>query len=250
MSRRNKNILILLSIMLIPILLTSQHTMAGQQGIKRVKITQTKIYKIKNKVYTGKTQTQNPVIMNGSYKLKLNTDYTLTYKNNIKIGLAKIMIKGIGNYSGTVTKTFHITPKKIVWSNDVPTPIITAQTEEDETNSMNITIGNKIFTATLENNDTAKALVNLLPITVSMSELNGNEVYHYLSNNIRKNTFSCPDIIKEGDLMLYGDNGLVLFYETFHTSYSYVKVGHINNTTGLAKAIGSNNVQVTLSVSD
>lgn len=123
-------------------------------------------------------------------------------------------------------------------------------TTERKMITMNITVGSTTFTATLEDNDTAKAFVKQLPLTLDMSELNGNEKYDYLSSNLRADTPSRPGRIKEGDLMLYGNNCLVLFYETFNTSYSYVKLGYINDTTGLAKAIGSGSVRVTFSISD
>jgi hypothetical protein len=114
--------------------------------------------------------------------------------------------------------------------------------------TMNITIGNATFTATLEDNDTAKALVKQLPLTVDMSELNGNEKYYNLSSNLRADAPSRPGTINEGDLMMYGDNCLVLFYKTFNTSYSYVKLGRIDNRTGLAKALGSGSAKITFSV--
>jgi hypothetical protein len=116
--------------------------------------------------------------------------------------------------------------------------------------NMNIIVNNTTFTSTLEDNDTTKALIKQLPLTVDMSELNGNEKYNYLSSNLREDKASCPGRINEGDLMLYGDNCLVLFYKTFNTQYSYVKLGHIDNTTGLAKLLGSGNVRVTFSVSE
>lgn len=87
--------------------------------------------------------------------------------------------------------------------------------------NINITVGNKSFTATLEDNDTAKALVKQLPLTVDMSELNGNEKYHNLSGNLRADRSISPDRsdrIHKGDLMLYGNNCLVLSYKTFNTS--------------------------------
>jgi len=116
--------------------------------------------------------------------------------------------------------------------------------------NMNITIGDTTFTATLEDNDTTKAFIKQLPLTVDMSELNGNEKYNYLSSNSRADKSSCPGMINEGDLMLYSDNCLVLFYKTFNTSYNYVKIGHIDNTIGLTKAIGSGSVKVTFSVGE
>lgn len=115
---------------------------------------------------------------------------------------------------------------------------------------LNITVDNTAFTATLEDNETSKAFVKQLPLTLDMSEFNGNEKYSNLSSNLRADTASNPGKISEGDLMLYGNNTLVLFYKTFNTPYSYVKLGHLDNTTGLNKAIGSVNVKVTFSISE
>jgi hypothetical protein len=117
-------------------------------------------------------------------------------------------------------------------------------------NTINIIVGNKTFTATLEDNDTAKALVNQLPLTVDMSDHNGNEKYNNLSVNLLEDKSTIPGRINEGDLMLYGNNCLVIFYKTFNTSYSYVKLGHIDNITGLTEALGSGSVKVTFSVSE
>ena len=50
---------------------------------------------------------------------------------------------------------------------------------------------------------------------------------------------------KNGDLMLYGSKTLVLFYQSFSTSYSYTKLGAIDDATGLATALASGNVAVT-----
>jgi hypothetical protein len=59
---------------------------------------------------------------------------------------------------------------------------------------------------------------------------------------------SNPGTIKSGDLMLYGSNTFVLFYETFSSSYSYTKLGKISNTTGLVAALGTGNVTVSISI--
>lgn len=116
--------------------------------------------------------------------------------------------------------------------------------------TINIIVGNKTFTATLEDNDTTKALLKQLPLTIDMSDLNGNEKYNNLLVNLRVDTSTSPGRINEGDLMLYSNNCLVLFYKTFNTSYSYVKLGHIDNTTGLTEELGSGSVKVTFSVSE
>lgn len=120
--------------------------------------------------------------------------------------------------------------------------------EMETTDILNIRIGNQTFTATLADNETAKAFVALLPMTLTMNELNGNEKYYYLTDNLPVNA-SRPGTIHEGDLMLYGSNCLVLFYETFSSSYSYTRIGSVNNSAGLAEAVGSGNVNVTFELS-
>lgn len=80
--------------------------------IKARAISDTTISKLKNKYYTGKTVKIAPTIKYNSNTLKSGTDYTLSYKNNTAIGTATVTIKGKGNYTGSVSKTFKICPKK------------------------------------------------------------------------------------------------------------------------------------------
>ncbi len=108
---------------------------------------------------------------------------------------------------------------------------------------INIIIGSKTFTATLADSETGEAFAALLPLTVTMNELNGNEKYHYLSSSLPTAAYQ-PGTIHSGDLMLYGNNCVVLFYETFNTSYSYTRLGSIDNPSGLASALGSGNISV------
>lgn len=112
---------------------------------------------------------------------------------------------------------------------------------------INIRIGSSTFAATLLNNETATAFKVRLPMTVEMSELNGNEKLYRFSNDLPTKA-SNPGTIHTGDLMLYGSNTLVLFYQTFPTSYSYTKLGRIDNPSALAAALGSGSVRVTFNV--
>lgn len=113
-----------------------------------------------------------------------------------------------------------------------------------ETPKIKVTVGATSFVASTYDNAGAKAFIALLPITVTMNELNRNEKYYYLSSNLT-NSPSNPSTIQNGDLMLYGSNCIVLFYETFRTSYSYTKIGTVDNPTGLKNALGQNNPTVT-----
>ena len=115
--------------------------------------------------------------------------------------------------------------------------------QTENTMQINVIVGAKTFTATLADNETGRAFAQLLPLTLSMTELNGNEKYHYLDSSLPTDSYQ-PGTIKAGDLMLYGNNCLVLFYKTFSSSYSYSRIGSINDPSGLAEAVGSGNVSV------
>lgn len=109
---------------------------------------------------------------------------------------------------------------------------------------LTITVGNTSFTATLYDNATATAFKAMLPMTADMSEMNGNEKLYYLPNRL-STTASNPGTIQAGDLMLWGSDCLVLFYKSFSTSYSYTRLGRVENAAGLESAVGRGNVKVT-----
>lgn len=111
------------------------------------------------------------------------------------------------------------------------------------TNTMKITIGSNTFTVTLDDNPTVNAFKPMLPLTVEMTELNGNEKYFDLPTKLPV-AAAKPGTIQAGDLMLWQSNTLVLFYKSFRTSYSYTRIGRIDNASGLAAAVGSGNVKV------
>jgi hypothetical protein len=124
--------------------------------------------------------------------------------------------------------------------------------EENNTNSNVPMANNKIkikvnlqtFTATLLDNKSVKAFKEMLPLTMQMTELNGNEKYFDLPNSLPTNLYN-PQMIKNGELMLYGSKTLVLFYKIFSTPYSYTNLGSLEDVTGLTTALGSGNVTVT-----
>lgn len=117
--------------------------------------------------------------------------------------------------------------------------------QEDTTMpKLNITVNGQSFTATLDDTQTARAFLEQLPMTVSMGELNGNEKFYYLPSGLPTNA-SRPGNIHAGDLMLYGSDCLVLFYESFFSSYSYTRLGSVDDPSGLAAVLGQGRVEVT-----
>lgn len=107
-----------------------------------------------------------------------------------------------------------------------------------------ITVKSQAFMATLLDKNSAKAFMEMLPMTVEMTELNRNEKYVRLPENLPANA-SSPGTICSGDLMLYGSNTVVLFYEDLNTSFSYTRMGKIDDPTGLRNALGAGDVTVT-----
>ena len=118
------------------------------------------------------------------------------------------------------------------------------ETDTMNTDSVNVLIGNENFIITLYDNETAAAFAEMLPLTLDMSELNGNEKYFYLDSDLPAKAESVGNI-QNGDFMLYGSNCLVLFYDSFSTGYSYTRIGRVDNPEGLSEALGNGSVTIT-----
>ena len=114
---------------------------------------------------------------------------------------------------------------------------------------LQIQVDDATFSATLLDTPATEALLDLLPLTLDMQELNGNEKYATLPQALPTDA-ERPGQIHTGDLMLYGSDCLVLFYEDFPTSYSYTPLGKIDDPQGLAQALGAGNVEVHLEISE
>ena len=80
-----------------------------------------------------------------------------------------------------------------------------------------MTAGERRFAITLTDNEAARAFTAQLPLTLDMSELNGNEKHAQLPKALPAHA-SRQGTIRNGDLMLYGRNTLVVFYLTFNSS--------------------------------
>ena len=109
-----------------------------------------------------------------------------------------------------------------------------------------MTVGERRFAITLADNAAARAFAAQLPLTLDMSEFNGNEKHADLREALPANA-SRPGAIRSGDLMLYGTRTLVVFYATFNSSYEYTRLGRVDDFAALPRALGPGGVRVVFS---
>ena len=131
----------------------------------------------------------------------------------------------------------------------LPAAVATAAappTARPEESRMWLTVGERRFAITLTDNAAARAFAAQLPLTLDMSELNGNEKHAGLRSALPANA-SRPGTIRNGDLMLYGASTVVVFYETFDSSYAYTRLGRVDEPADLPQALGRRAVRVVFS---
>lgn len=130
---------------------------------------------------------------------------------------------------------------------DIPQPA--TQEEEAMISQMNVTVSNVSFTATLESNQAAQALVDMMrngPLTLSMQDYAGFEKVGPLGASLPASDVQTTT--QSGDIVLYNGNQIVIFYGS--NSWSYTRLGHIDDLTGWADALGSGDVSVTFSLAE
>ena len=111
------------------------------------------------------------------------------------------------------------------------------------TDFIRFTAGGRTFKGELADTPAARAFRKVLPAKLPMLELNGNEKYFHF----RDRTFPAAPAVhaKAGDVMLYQDDYVVIFYMTPENSpYTYTRIGRITDTKDLIRALGSGNVDV------
>lgn len=118
---------------------------------------------------------------------------------------------------------------------EVPDPMETSDTVQATLNGTRVAIE-------LEDSKTAAAFRALLPLSVELADLNGNEKYVYLDEGL-PTAASNPGTIEKGDVMLFGNSCLVVFYETFATSYRYTRIGRVADPDALDDIAGDATVE-------
>lgn len=109
-----------------------------------------------------------------------------------------------------------------------------------------MTVRDKRFAVTLADTAAARDFAAMLPLSINMPDLNNNEKHARLSRPLPTDTIR-PGTIHNGDLMLYGSQTLVVFYQSLTSSYSYTRLGRVNDPSDLEKALGSDAAKIDFS---
>jgi hypothetical protein len=85
--------------------------------------------------------------------------------------------------------------------------------------------------------------VTLADTEADMPDLNGNEKHAKLPKPLPQSAVK-PGTIRNGDLMLWGADTLVVFYLTFDSAYSYTRLGRIEEAAALPQVLGRGQVRI------
>lgn len=120
-------------------------------------------------------------------------------------------------------------------------------TEENAEMKMSVQVGGEVFSATLENNKAVSELVAMMqesPVVIEMGDYSGFEKVGSLGRSLTAS--NSQTTTQAGDIVLYNGNQIVIFYGS--NSWSYTRLGHIDDLTGWEDALGSGDVTVTFSL--
>ena len=113
--------------------------------------------------------------------------------------------------------------------------------KEQTTMKMNVQVGTYTFTATLEDNDAVRELVEMMqegPVTINMNDYSGFEKVGPLGRSLT--TSNRQTTTTAGDIVLYNGNNIVMFYGS--NSWSYTRIGKIDDLADWAAALGGGDV--------
>lgn len=120
---------------------------------------------------------------------------------------------------------------------------LSASTQGNTMTSIKLTVGQQVFQIEPADTKATQELRALLPLSLEMKDHLSNEKFADLPKSLSRQDQAVGNI-QTGDIMLWQGNILVIFYESFRSSYSYTKLGKIRDVNGLKVALGKGNVTV------
>ncbi|MCH5270945.1 MAG: hypothetical protein J1E83_09375 [Lachnospiraceae bacterium] len=123
------------------------------------------------------------------------------------------------------------------------------ETGEQAEMKMNVQIGDYNFTATLENNTAVEELLDMMKegsVIIQMDDYSGFEKVGSLGRSLT--TDNHQTTTSAGDIVLYNGNNIVMFYGS--NSWSYTRIGKIDDLTDWKKALGSGSITVIFSLAE
>ena len=130
-----------------------------------------------------------------------------------------------------------------------PEPTQEIDEKEQTVMKINIQIGSQTFTATMEDNQAAKELADMMkagPVTLQMDDFSGFEKVGSLGRSLT--TSNQQTTTTAGDIVLYNGSNIVMFYGS--NSWSYTRLGKIDDLTGWTDALGHGSVTAILTLAD
>ena len=118
---------------------------------------------------------------------------------------------------------------------------------EEAVMNMKVQVGDAVFSATLEENEAVASFVEMMrenPVSIQMSDYSGFEKVGSLGTSLPAS--NSQTTTHAGDIVLYNGNQIVIFYGS--NSWSYTRLGHVDDLTGWEQALGSGDVTVTFSL--
>ena len=152
-----------------------------------------------------------------------------------KLCLILVAVWGMALLAGCGGETQNAAP-----SSPQTEPETTHETgkKEQTTMKMNVQIGDQTFTATLADTTAAQEFAQMLPMTITLDDYGGFEKVGSLGRNLTAS--NSQTTTTAGDIVLYNSSNIVMFYGS--NSWSYTRLGKIDDLTGWTDALGRGSV--------
>lgn len=115
--------------------------------------------------------------------------------------------------------------------------------EEETMETIYMHLNNTTLTIKLYKHESVDTFMQQLPMELEMNDLHGNEKYYYFNQTFPTQPKNIT-FIERGDIMLYGNNCLVLFYKDVDTSFAYTRMGYVEDKKTLQEIVSEGSMKI------